>query len=114
MLRNWKRTIPMTDAIEPIPADEARALLEQAMRERLGDDWDDEESGWTRVTGHDYMARVTRGRVNMDFYVDLLGNVTVEQREINPGQDSGRTIAWVLLLLSLVIATLIAHSVGWL
>jgi hypothetical protein len=80
----------MTDEIEPIPAEQARVLLEQAIRERLGDDWKDDDSGWTKVTGHDYMARLTKGRVNVDFYVDLLGNVTVETSEINPAQDSGR------------------------
>ena len=103
----------MTDEIEPIPAEQARAILEQAIRERLGDDWKDDESGWTKVTGHDYMARLTKGRMNVDFYVDLLGNVTVETSEINPAQDSGRMIAWMLLLLSLAIAFLIARIVGF-
>lgn len=103
----------MTNPIDPIPAPQARAILEQAMRERLGDDWKDDESGWTLVTGHDYMARVTKGRVNVDFYVDLLGNVTVESSEINPAQDSGRLIAWMLLLVSLGIAFLLARAVGW-
>jgi hypothetical protein len=103
----------MTDEIEPIPAEQARVLLEQAIRERLGDDWRDDDSGWTKVTGHDYMARLTKGRVNVDFYVDLLGNVTVETSEINPAQDSGRMIAWMLLVLSLAIAFLIARIVGF-
>lgn len=104
----------MTEPIEPIAAHEARALLEQAIRERLGDDWQDEASGWVRVTGHDYMARLTRGRVNVDFYVDLLGNVTVETSEINAAQDSGRLVAWVLLLVSVGVAVMIARVVGWL
>jgi hypothetical protein len=103
----------MTDEIEPIPAEQAREILEQAIRERLGDDWKDDDSGWTKVTGHDYMARVTKGRVNVDFYVDLLGNVSVETSEINPAQDSGRMIAWMLLLLALAIAFLIARIVGF-
>lgn len=103
----------MSDSLDPIPADQARAILDAAMRERLGDDWEDEDGGWLLVTGHDYMARVTRGRTNVDFYVDLLGNVTVETSEINPAQDSGRLIAWMLLLVSLGIAFLIARVVGW-
>jgi hypothetical protein len=103
----------MTDEIEPIPAEQARAILEEAIRERLGDDWKDDDSGWTKVTGHDYMARLTRGRMNVDFYVDLLGNVTVETSEINPAQDSGRMIAWMLLLVALAIAFLIARIVGF-
>jgi hypothetical protein len=104
----------MTDEIEPIPAAQARAILDAAMREKLGPDWEDEDSGWLLVTGHDYMARVTRGRLNVDFYVDLLGNVTVEQKEINLAQSSGRMLAWTLLLLSLGIAYLLARIVGWL
>ncbi len=51
----------MTDTIEPIPAEEARILLERAIRERCGEAWREEESGWIYVTGHDYMARLMRG-----------------------------------------------------
>ena len=100
--------------IEPIPPEQARAILDAAMKQRLGEDWEDEDSGWLLVTGHDYMARVTRGRRNVDFYVDLLGQVTVQQSEITGAQDSGRLIAWVFLLLSLGIAFLMARIVGWL
>ncbi len=104
----------MTEPIEPIPPEQARAILEGAMRERLGDDWQSDEGGWTLVTGHDYMARVTRDRANVDFYVDLLGKVHVETSEINPAQDSGRLIAWMLLGVSLGVALMIARAVGWL
>lgn len=100
--------------IEPIAPEAARTLLDAAMRERLGADWEDEDSGWQLVTGHDYMARVTRGRINVDFYVDLLGEVTVQESALNPAQDSGRILAWTLLLLSLAIAFLLARAVGWL
>ncbi|MCB9452174.1 MAG: hypothetical protein H6672_12095 [Anaerolineaceae bacterium] len=102
----------MSEELEPISPDEARTLLEDAIRERLGDHWEGEEFGWVRVTGHDYMARLTRRGKNLDFYVDLLGNVTVEEKPINEAQSSGRLIAWVLLLLSLGIAILIARIVG--
>ena len=104
----------MSEPIEPIAADAARARLEQAIREHLGDDWQDETGGWLRVTGHDYMARYTRGRVNVDFYVDLLGNVTVETSEITPAQDSGRLVALVLLLASVGLAVMLARVAGWL
>lgn len=104
----------MTDEIEPISGEQARAILDAAIAERLGANWQDEDSGWQMVTGHDFMARLTRGRVNVDFYVDLLGNITVEQSEITTAQDSGRLIAWVFLLLSIGIAFLMARIVGWL
>ena len=100
--------------IEPIPPEQARAILDQAMRERLGDDWEDEESGWILISGHDYMARVTRGRVNVDFYVDLLGKVSVTEKSISPSQESGRLLAWMFLMVSLGIAFLVARAVGWL
>lgn len=99
---------------EMISPEQARQLLDRAMRETLGDDWQDEDSGWQMITGHDYMARVTRGRVNVDFYVDLLGQVTIEKKMINAAQSSGRLLAWTLLLLSLGIAYLMARAVGWL
>jgi hypothetical protein len=103
----------MNDSIEPIPPEQARVILEQAMRERLGNHWQDEDSGWQLVSGHDYMARVTRGDKNVDFYVDLLGDVTVEEKDINPAQASGRMVAWVLLLVSLGVAYVLARAVGW-
>lgn len=99
---------------EMISPEQARQLLDRAMRETLGDDWQDEDSGWQLITGHDYMARVTKGRVNVDFYVDLLGQVTIEKKTINAAQSSGRLLAWTLLLLSLGIAYLMARAVGWL
>lgn len=102
----------MPDEIQPIPADQARAILNAAIKERLGDDWEDDEDGWVMVTGHDYMARLTKGRTNLDFYVDLLGNVTVEEKEITLPQDSGRLFAWIFLILSLGIIYLLAHIFG--
>lgn len=102
----------MTEEQPIIPPEQARAILEAAIRERLGDDWQDDEDGWAVVSSHDYMARLTKGRVNLDFYVDLLGNVTVEQKPISPGQDIGRLFAWLMLLLSLGIAFLLARIAG--
>lgn len=97
-----------------IPPEQARILLERAIRERCGDDWRDEDSGWIYVTGHDYMARLTRGEINLDFYVDLLGNLSVTESPISRAQDTGRLIVWMLLFLSLAIAYLVARAVGWL
>ncbi|MGQ9888922.1 MAG: hypothetical protein ACUVSX_10605 [Aggregatilineales bacterium] len=102
----------MSDDIKPIAPEKAQQILEAAIRERLGDNWQDEDSGWAVITSHAYMARLNRGRTNVDFYVDLLGNVTVETKEINPAQDSGRLVAWLLLLLSLAIAFLLARIAG--
>lgn len=99
----------MTDELDPIAPTKAREILEAAIREKLGDEWDDPEEGWTIVTGHDYMARLTRKGVNVDFYVDLLGNVTVEKSELSGVQQTGRLFALLLLALSIVIALLIVR-----
>lgn len=104
----------MNEPPEPIAAEAARERLEAAMAARLGEDWRDEGSGWLLVSAHDYMARVTRGSRNVDFYVDLLGDVTIEEKEISAAQSSGRLIAWALLLLLLGVAYLFGRAVGWL
>lgn len=105
---------PEPGTIEPIPAGDARLILERAIRDRCGDNWRDEDSGWIVVTGHDYMARLTRGSVNLDFYVDLLGDVSVEERRINPAQESGCLVAALLLMLSLGILYAAARAIGFL
>ena len=104
----------MTDEPQPIPGEQARAILEQAICERLGPDWNREDSGWAVVASHDFMARLNKGQMNLDFYVDLLGQVTVEEKRVNPGQDTGRLFAWMFLLLMLGIAFLLAKILGWL
>jgi hypothetical protein len=103
---------PQTE-IEPISAEQARAILYAAIRARLGEHWDDEERGWRLVTGHDYMARLTRGRRNVDFMVDLLGNVSVEEKAIGAAQAQGRLNAWLLLGASLLLAFLLAYLAGF-
>jgi hypothetical protein len=102
-------TTPPPADLEPISPEQARSLLEAAIRARLGEGWDDPETGWVRVTGHDYMARLTRGRTNLDFYVDIVGNVTVEQTGLSEAQTSGRLVVLVLLALSVAIALLIVQ-----
>lgn len=100
--------------IEPITAEEARARLHAAVVAQLGDDWDDEQEGWTVVSRHDYMIRLTKGRRNIDFYVDLLGEITIEEKEINPGQDAGRTLAYIVIGGSCLLALIIARIAGYL
>lgn len=103
-----------TTEIDPIPAEQAREILYAAIRERLGEHWNDEEKGWRIVTSHDYMARLTRGRWNIDFMVDLLGNVTIQEKPIDAAQIQGRLNAWLLLGASLVLALLLAYVAGFL
>ncbi|HEX2905345.1 MAG TPA: hypothetical protein VHO69_00685 [Phototrophicaceae bacterium] len=99
----------MTGEIEPIPPEQARAILDAAILERLGADWDDEETGWVRVSGHDYWTRLARGRTVVDFYVDLVGVVTVQKTTQNTPGDNARLVMLILIALSLVIAFLIVR-----
>lgn len=99
---------------EPIAADAARAILDAAILERLGAQWDDPDTGWDVVSRHDYMARLTRGRRNIDFYVDLTGAVRVEEKMIGPGQENARFMAWLLLIATVFLAVVIAWATGFL
>ncbi|MFW5748514.1 MAG: hypothetical protein ACOCYT_02745 [Chloroflexota bacterium] len=99
---------------QPIAPEEARQRLDTAMRERLGADWEDEHTGWTLVSGHDYMARVTDGRRTVDFYVDLLGEVTIQEQQNVLGAETGRLTAWMVLGASIVVALVIARVAGFL
>jgi hypothetical protein len=103
-----KGSLTMTDPdVEPISPEAARHRLEEAMAPYLTD-------GWSVRAEHDYMARLTRGRRNIDFYVDLLGNVAIEDKALTPGQDSGRLVAWLLLLVTFLLVLAIASALGWL
>ncbi len=96
---------------EPIAPKEAQKRLEQAIIDHLGEDWDNEDKGWIIVDRTAYQARLNKGKVNLDFYVDLLGEVKMTERETTLVQESGRHIAWFLIALSLAIAILIAQIV---
>ena len=100
--------------IDPIAPEEARAILHAAVREKLGPNWNDPESGWLQVSGHDYMMRLTRGSRNVDFYVDLLGQVSIEESTGNAIQDVGRLRAWMFLGGSLLVALALARLAGFL
>lgn len=104
---------PPAAQIEPISPEQARALLDAAIAARCGVTWQDEDSGWVLVTGHDYMARLSKGRVNVDFYVDLLGVVTVQERELSPAQTGGRTVIVVLIVVTLGVVYAAARALGW-
>ncbi|MCU0479829.1 MAG: hypothetical protein MUE54_01300 [Anaerolineae bacterium] len=92
-----------------ISPEQARTALENAIRQKLGDDWRDT---WELVSGHDYMTRLTDGDQNIDFYVDLLGNVTVEEKGQDIAHNAGRTAAWLVLGVSLFLAYVIARIAG--
>ncbi|MBN2471827.1 MAG: hypothetical protein JXN59_13985 [Anaerolineae bacterium] len=99
----------MTDRleVEPVAPEEARRRLEAATAPYLAD-------GWTVRVEHDYMAQLTRGRQNLTFYVDLLGQVTSEETRLSPVQESGHVVAWLLLVLAFFLVLTAATAFGWL
>jgi hypothetical protein len=80
----------------------------------LGADWNDEQHGWAIISKHDFMARLTKDGRSVDFYVDLMGDLTVEVKAVNPGQDMGRLLAGLILLASVLVAVIIAKHAGYL
>lgn len=92
--------------VEPVAPEDARQALDEALAPYLAD-------GWTVLVAHDFMARITRGQQNLDFHVDLLGDVRIEEHDLSPVQDAGRLVAWLLLLVSFLLAIAIASAVGW-
>lgn len=103
---------PADDDFEPIAPDLARQAITAAIEARLGPDWNDEDTGWAITYDSDYLVRLTRGKTNLDFQCDLLGDVSVEEREISPLQASGRLIAWAVLLATLFVVFVIAQLAG--
>jgi hypothetical protein len=96
-----------------IPEEEARAILRAAIAAKIGENWDAPNSGWTVVSSHAYMARLNKGRANVDFHVNYFtGEVTTEVKEIDSGQDVGRWVAWVLALIFTVLVVVLARGLG--
>lgn len=97
-----------------IPEEEAKAILRAAIEAKIGADWNAPNSGWTVVSSHAYMARLNKGRTNVDFYVDYFtGEVTSEVKAIDSGQDAGRAVAWVLAIVFTVLIVVLARGLGW-
>jgi hypothetical protein len=43
-----------------------------------------------------------------------MGDLTVEEKAVNPGQDMGRLLAGLILLASVLVAVIIAKLAGYL
>lgn len=97
------------EEIEPASPEEQRTAIEAAILERLGENWQGE---WIIVHNANDLVRLNKGDINLDFQADLLAEVEIVEREANPVQLSGRTIAWVILAASLGVALTIAAISG--
>ncbi|NDJ77024.1 MAG: hypothetical protein GYB65_12285 [Chloroflexi bacterium] len=93
------------EEIDPISPEEAAEILDNVVQPYLDDEW--------RVLDRSaYAARLTRGTRNLDVRVDLLGNVETQESDLTPLQDSGRLMAWVLLLTTLLVVLALATALG--
>jgi|GEM_PF-4454314 len=87
--------------IEIIAPDDAAAILQGKLEEL-------QSEGWIVLVRHDYMARLTRQDRNLDLQVDLLGNLSVEEKPLTLAQESGQWVAIVtLLILGLFVLTML-------
>ncbi|MBN1202120.1 MAG: hypothetical protein JXJ20_09715 [Anaerolineae bacterium] len=91
--------------IEPIGVEQAQQILQTAMDPYLAD-------GWRVIDRSAFTARLTREMRNLDIRVDLLGEVETEEMGLTPLQESGRLMAWALLLASLLVMLALASALG--
>ena len=49
---------------------------------------------------------------NLDIRVDLLGQVETEESGLTPLQDSGRLMAWMVLLAALLVVLALSTALG--
>jgi hypothetical protein len=91
--------------IEPVGIDEAEKIMEDTLQPYLAEDWRIIDRG-------PYAARLTRGVRNLDIRVDLLGQVEAEESGLTPLQDSGRLMAWMVLLAALLVVLALSAALG--
>jgi hypothetical protein len=109
---NMTDTPQQTEEVEIIPPKEARARIRAAIAAKLGESWQDDTSGWLIVHNADYLVRLNKGSINLDFECDLLGEIIITEREANPLQTSGRLIALMVLAATLIVAFALAQLAG--
>jgi hypothetical protein len=96
---------PDEPEVEPIAPEAAAALLDGAIQPYLDD-------GWHILDRSAYAVRLTRGMRNLDVRVDLLGQIEKQESGLTPLQDSGRLMAWMLLLAMLLVVMAVATVLG--
>ncbi|KAB2904023.1 MAG: hypothetical protein KJ064_14960 [Anaerolineae bacterium] len=89
--------------IEPISPEQAAAIIEPKLE-------DLQAQGWKIISATDYAARLTRDKMNLDVWVDLLGQIEMQEKPLTLMQESGQIIA-VVLLIMIVLFVLVLLSV---
>ena len=71
------------------------------------------KEGWRIVSKPLYGVRFVKEHDILDLRVDLLGNIERETKlSLFTGADTGRLIAWVLLLASILVTLALASALG--
>jgi hypothetical protein len=91
--------------VEPIAPQAADAILREALAPYVA-------QGWHVMDQGPYSARLTREKRNLDLRVDLLGQVETRESGLTPLQESGRLVAWMVLLAMLLVALSLAAALG--
>lgn len=82
----------MDDLIDSIPPEQAAAIIEPKLQELQAE-------GWKIVDETDYSARLIRGKANLDIWIDLLGNIEMQEKPMSLLQETGQIIAILLLII---------------
>ena len=102
-------TIETTEAnkeIEIVTPDQAEDLLRPEVEKLM-------EEGWRIVSKPLYGVRLEKEREILDLRVDLLGNIERDTKlSLFTGAETGRLVAWVLLLASLLVTLVLASQLG--
>lgn len=94
------------DDKEIVTPDEAEAILRPEVEQLVAE-------GWRIVSKPLYGVRLERERDIVDLRVDLLGNVIRESKiKLFTGADTGRIVAWVLLIATLLVVLTLASVLG--
>ena len=96
----------MSEEVQIVEPDEAAAIINPVIAEL-------EAEGWVVIVQNDYMARLTRGRRNLDLEVSLLGELHREEKPLSLVQESGQMVAILLVLISILAAISAASALGW-
>jgi hypothetical protein len=95
----------MNDEVQIVEPDDAAAIINPVIAEL-------EAEGWVVIVQNDYMARLTRGRRNLDLEVSLLGELHQEEKPLSLVQESGQMVAILLVLVSILAAISAASALG--
>lgn len=95
----------MDDLLDPIPPEQAAAIIEPKLQEL-------QAQGWKLISATDYSARLIRAKMNLDVWVDLLGEIEMQEKPTTLLQETGQIIAILFLILVVLFVLVILSLLG--